>query len=297
MRIYVRVADLGSFTKAAEHLDMSIPMVTRAISALEAHLNVRLLNRTTRRVTPSEAGIAYLEGCRALLTHFDELEASTAKIANSMSGAIRIVASTSVGIALLAPVLASYQQLYPNVELNLTLLDRPTDIIADGFDVGIVTENMVNSETIVMRSLRRTTSIIVASPAYLAERGIPKSPGDLENHVFLANDATGRSFKFSDGVHHRQINLPVPALTVNNILMLHRAALAGMGFAILPVSVLDTDLANGHLVRVASPWIVEDADVSSVIVYPNRRYLGPKLRSFVEHVVSAFAPAEGTTPH
>lgn len=288
MRIFSRVAETESFTRAGEQLALSVPVVTRSIAALESHLNVRLLNRTTRRVSMTEAGQIYLEGCRSLLQQLDEVEASVAKASQQMAGMLRIAASNSFALLRLGPVLAAYQARFPKVELNLTLVDHPIDLVQEGFDAAILSTEMVSSETLVMRRLRSIASLVVASPAYLSRAGTPLEPEHLSAHAFLAAESFGRTFSFERGDAQQRVSLN-PTFTVNSILMLHRAALSGMGLTMLPSSLVEADLASGALVRLVPAWQVREAEVSVALAYPSRRFVSPKLRSFIDHVIEAFA--------
>ncbi|SDV48396.1 LysR family transcriptional regulator [Chitinasiproducens palmae] len=287
MRIFARVAETGNFTRAGEQLGLSVPVVTRSVAALESHLNVRLLNRTTRRVSLTEAGDQYLGGCRALLEQLDEIEANVARASQAMAGVLRVAASNSFALLRLGPVLASYRKRFPHVEISLTLIDRPFDLVEEGFDVGIVPTDLISSETLVIRHLRRTGSIVVASRDYLREAGAPVSPEDLGAHAYIATDVQGRVLSFENGEEVRRVTL-TPCMSVNSILMLHQSAQVGMGFAILPSSLVEADLAAGNLVQLVVPWTVVGADVTMAVVYPSRRFVSPKVRSFVEHVLDAF---------
>lgn len=293
MRVFTRVAEGESFTRAAQQLDVSVPVVTRSIASLEAHLDIRLFNRTTRRVALTEAGQSYLEGCRAVLDQIDDIETSVARASSETRGALRVVSSAGFALMRLAPVFASYRERYPGIALQVTLMDRPVDIVDEGYDVGIVADHMVKSETLVMRPLATLSRIPVAAPAYLARAGTPRLPVDLEAHAFLApsNDMRSHLWHFVDGENASRVHL-TPVFSSNSPLMLHGATLEGMGFSILPQTLVDRDLRSGKLQRLVAPAIVNDGDVSLFLVYPSRRFVNRRVRTFIDHVTETFRQAE-----
>lgn len=291
MRIFTRVADAESFTRAAQQLDISVPVVTRSVAALEAHLNVRLLQRTTRQISLTDAGRTYLDGCRAILAQMEEVESNVARASSEMTGALRVVASTSFSLLRLAPVMADYRRQFPGVNLHLTLIDREVDLVEEGYDVGIVNDQMVRSESVVARELLSFTRIAVAAPAYLQEHGVPQSPEELGKHIFLAPapEAHNHHWTFSHGDAEPVRVTLTPGFAVNSVLMLEQAARAGMGFAILPQPLAADGLESGDLVRLVEPWVASGAEVTLKLVYPSRRLINSRLRSFIEHVIRWFA--------
>ncbi|MGI4860163.1 MAG: LysR family transcriptional regulator [Janthinobacterium lividum] len=289
MRVFTRVAEGESFTRAAQQLDVSVPVVTRSIASLESHLDIRLFNRTTRRVALTEAGQSYLEGCRAVLDQIDDIETSVARASSETRGALRVVSSAGFALMRLAPVFASYRERFPGIAVQVTLMDRPVDIIDEGYDVGIVADHMVKSETLVMRPLDTLSRIPVAAPAYLARAGIPRQPLDLESHAFLApsNDMRSHQWQFVDGENASRVHL-TPVFSSNSPMMLHGATLEGMGFSILPQALVERDLKSGKLQRLVAPAIVNDGDVSLFLVYPSRRFVNRRVRTFIDHVTETF---------
>jgi len=290
MRVFARVAEAESFTRAAQHLDVSVPVVTRSVASLEEHLDVRLFNRTTRRVALTEAGQSYLEGCRAVLDQIEDIETNVARTSNETRGGLRVVSSAGFALMRLAPVFASYRERFPGIAVQLTLMDRSVDIIDEGYDVGIVSDQMVKSETLIMRPLATLPRIPVASPAYLAKFGTPQTPMDLENHAFLAptNDMRSHQWNFTtDSEETSRVHL-TPVFSSNSPMMLQGATVAGMGFSILPESLVERDLKTGALQRLIAPTIVHDGDVSLFLVYPSRRFINRRVRTFIDHVTATF---------
>jgi DNA-binding transcriptional LysR family regulator len=288
MRVFVRVADTQSFTRAAEHLDISVPIVTRTIASLEAHLNVRLLHRTTRRVALSEAGQSYLDGCRAVLAQIDDIETVVAKTDSEARGTLRVVTSTGFALTRIGPWLTAYQKSYPNIVLQVTAMDRPVDLVEEGFDAGILPSDLVRSESWIMRPLLTIPRIAVASPAYLQRAGRPRTVEDLAALAFLApsQEARPHAWRFSalPGSSDDASVILTPAFSANSSLVLHQVALDGMGFTVLPASMVEADLQLGRLERLLTPAVLSDGDLALQLVYPSRRLINRRLRSFIDHL-------------
>ncbi|MGF6776301.1 LysR family transcriptional regulator [Paraburkholderia sp. GAS334] len=290
MRVFVRVADTQSFRRAAQQLDVSNALVTRSVAMLEAHLQTRLINRTTRNLSLTEAGTRYLEGCRGLLEDLDHLENTVAYTEREPGGTLRIVASGALSLLSLTPLLNGYRRLYPNVRIRLTLAERHVDLVEDGYDVGIVTAFMVTSTELVERPIGTHTLVTCASPAWLLEHGEPRTPGELAKHAFVSLPSEQRSptWHFADANGHTgQVTLQ-QAYTVNSALMVRLAALAGMGFAILPSQLVADDFAAGTLRRVVPDYTVDDPEVKVSIVYPSRQHLPAKTRAFIDYTLEHF---------
>ncbi len=290
MRVFVKVAETGSFGRAAAALDLSNAVITRYVALLEAHLNTRLLNRTTRSVSLTEAGSSYAEGCRAVIDQIEAIESTVAQTSFDPSGTLKVVASASFSLFGLTPLLCDYRDAFPNVKLRLTLLHRPVDLVDEGFDVGIVVPRLVNSGTLINRPLFRLTPVVVASPSYLLKYGEPLRPIDLAAHHFLApsTDIHGSIWSFTGPSGDDEDITLDPAYTVNNSQMLRQAALSGMGITALPESHVADDMASGALVRLFADYAVKDADKEVSLVYPGRRHVSAKTRSFVDFALAHF---------
>jgi len=297
MRVFLKVAETESFGRAAAALDLSNAVVTRYVSLLETHLNTRLLNRTTRSMSLTEAGKAYADGCRAVLEQVETIEATVTNSSIDPSGTLKLVASASFSLLELTPMLRGFRERYPSVKLRLTLLHRPVDLVDEGFDAGIVVPHLVNSGTLISRPLFKVAAVLVASPEYLERRGTPRRPAALSKHDFLApsTDIHGSTWTFiaPSGVKE-DVSLD-PAYTVNSSPMLRQAAGSGMGIAVLPESYIAQDVEAGALVRLFAGYTLGDADKEVSIVYPGRRHVSAKTRSFVDFALAYFrdrAPAE-----
>jgi DNA-binding transcriptional LysR family regulator len=293
MRVFVRVAETQSFRRAAQQLDVSNALVTRSVAMLEAHLHTRLINRTTRNLSLTEAGQRYLEGCRSVLEELDHLEHTVAHTEREPSGTLRVVAAGALSLATLTPLIDGYRRLYPRVNVRLTLAERHIDLIEDGFDCGIVAAASLRSGDIVERSLGTTTFVPCAAPAWLAEHGEPRTPEALARvaAVTLPPEERSATWQFArPGERAQQVTLQ-PAYAVNNMLMVRLAALAGMGVAIVPAALVADDLTAGTLRRLLPEYEIDDPQAQMSIVYPSRQYLPAKTRRFVDYTVEHFGTA------
>ncbi|SAK98658.1 LysR family transcriptional regulator [Caballeronia arationis] len=230
IRVFLKVAESGSFGRAAASFELSNAVITRYVALLETHLDTRLLNRTTRSVSLTEAGRTYAISCKAVIDQLDEIEAAISSSSTDPSGTLRLVASASFSLLGLTPLLGAYRERYPNVKLRLTLLHRPVDLVDEGFDVGIVVPRLVNSGTLINRPLFKVTPVVVAAPAYLQRHGTPTRPSCLAMHTFLAPspDVHGSIWAFTTPSGDDEEVALDPAYTVNNSQMLRQAAIAGM---------------------------------------------------------------------
>jgi DNA-binding transcriptional LysR family regulator len=287
MRVFVRVADTESFRRAAQQLDVSNALVTRAIAMLEAHLRTRLINRTTRNLSLTEAGTRYLEGCRALLEELDHLESAVTHTEGEPSGTLRVVASSALSLLTLTPLIDGFRKLYPKVNVRLTLAERHVDLVEDGYDVGIVTAFMVSSTALVERPIGLNALVPVATPAFVAEHGLPVAPADLQNmpSVGLPNDIRSSSWHFRHKLGSSDQVTLTPVYSVNSALMVRLATLRGMGFSILPEGIVANDVKDGTLVRLLPEYSVDDPEMKVSIVYPGRQYLPAKTRFFIDYAL------------
>jgi DNA-binding transcriptional LysR family regulator len=288
MKVFVRVADLGSFARAANSMDISNAVATRHIADLEGRLGTRLLNRTTRSLSLTESGQVYLERARQILDELDDVEQMVVARNHEPVGSLRIVAPVVFGLHNLAPVLQTYAQRYPKVVPDVTLVDRQVDLVEEGFDVGIVIARQVRSASVVTRRLTTGCMTVCATPDYLATHGTPTRPEELLAHpcLSLPSEYWGdeRVFTGPDGeVRVRPSNV----IVANNTEMLRQFALLGMGIAILPSYLIGNDTTRGRLVRLLSDYRLPQVEIN--VAYPSRRHLPAKVRTFIDHLVEHFS--------
>jgi DNA-binding transcriptional LysR family regulator len=288
MRVFVKVADSGSFVRAASVLGISSAVVTRHVADLESRLGTRLLNRTTRSLSLTESGQVYLERVRHILDDLEGVERMVVARNHEPVGTLRIVAPVVFGLHNFAPVLQRYTERYPNVVPDLTLVDRHVDLVEEGFDVGIVIARHIRSASIVTRRLTTGCMAVCATPAYLAQHGTPTRPEQLAEHPSLALPAEhwGDERVFTGPQGEVRVR-PPNALVANNTEMLRQFALLGMGIAILPSYLIGRDLARGRLVRLLADYQLPQVDIT--IAYPSRHHLPAKVRTFIDHLVEHFS--------
>ena len=286
---FVRVAECGSFSQAAQRLHSSKSVVSRQVGALEAELGARLIHRTTRALTLTEPGRSYFERASRILADLAEANASVGRLQSAPRGRLRVNAPMSFGFLHLAPALPDFLDRYGDVELELIMNDRFVDLVEEGFDVAVRIGKLEDSSLVARRlaPMRRT---VCAAPAYLQKRGVPNSPEDLKSHECLCYSNLGMTqewrFVRPDGrpwpieVHGR--------LHANNGDALRAAALHGFGLAVLPSFLTGRDIQSGALVSVLEPFMPQDSAVYAV--YPHARHLSPKVRAFVDFLAERFGP-------
>lgn len=285
MSVFARVVEAGSFVGAAERLGISNSAASRLVSELESRLGVRLLHRTTRRLSLTESGRLFYERCTQVLTDLEEAEASVGALSSEPRGTLRITCGQSWGVLRLAPAIAGFSSLHPSVRFAVDLSDRLVDLVEEGFDLAVRT-GPVASATLVARPLGDTRMIACAAPAYLERHGTPQEPGDLVRHNCIAYAyASGQgAWRFSDrdGRSH-QVRTTGTVLS-NSGDLAAAIAVRGMGIAFEPDFIVAEDLAAGRLVRVLPDY--DGPTLPIRILYPSRRHLSAKVRSFVDFLVA-----------
>ena len=288
MQAFAKVVELGSFARAAERLDISASACSRHVADLEAHLDARLLNRTTRSISHTDSGRAFHERCLQLLADLDEAEAAAHAGRGRARGTLRVTCSVNFGLRYLASLIAPFQARHPDVRLDVSLSDRMVDIVEEGFDLAIrIGES--GSTSVIARKLGETCMITCAAPDYLLRCGTPVTPGQLAAHNCLLYEyLTHRNeWRFADP-QGGELRVRVGgSLQTNNGDMLAIAAAEGLGICNEPDFIVAGDLRAGRLVRVLADF----APPASVIhaVYPSRRHLSGKVRAFVDFLAEASA--------
>lgn len=288
---FVAVVDHGSFTVAAEHLGLSRSAVSKQVSQLEARLQARLLNRTTRRLSLTEVGEVFYASARRGLQEIGDAEAAVSALQGAPRGTLRLNVPMSFGILHLAPALPAFLERFPEIALDVRLDDRKLDLVEEAFDLAIRIGELPDS-SLVARRLCACPHVVCAAPAYLRRHGEPKVPDDLRQHKLLAfsySDLPARwDFTAPDG---RTIAVPVAAaVRMNNSLALRELLLAGAGLTLTPRFVVGADLRAGRLQAVLTGYGVRELEVYAV--YPERRHLSPKVRAFVDFSAAALLVQE-----
>jgi DNA-binding transcriptional LysR family regulator len=278
IRVFCAVIEAGGFAAAADHLGLSTSAVSRYVAQLEAHLHVRLLQRTTRRVSATEQGYAYFERCTQLLADLDEADRAAAGTAYLPRGRLRLTAPVALAARKLAPAFAAFAEAYPQVSMDIVASDNVADFIEEGLDLAIRV-GRIGSDNLVARRIGFARLLTAASPGYLGRTGVPASPQQLTQHVCLtyAHAAAGQQWPFtaSDGTSIA-VRVAGPIHADSGILLAELAA-AGAGFVQAPDFILQPLLDSGRLVEVLGEWASPPLAVH--VVYPTRRHLSAKVQA------------------
>ncbi|MGR3341965.1 MAG: LysR family transcriptional regulator [Paracoccaceae bacterium] len=288
MEAFATVVDQGGFTDAARKMGISKSAVSKHVSSLEARLGARLLNRTTRRVSPTEIGLAYYDRARRVLNDAGEADALVTSMQSAPSGLLRISVATDFGVNHLSPVLGEFLQEFTDITVNMVLNNRYVELISEGFDMAIRIGELEDS-TLRARKLTETTKRMIASPEYFEKFGRPTKIDDLNEHKLLhySNQANSAVWKLTAPSGEKRQVRTSGWLTVNDGQSLLNAAISGLGIAYLP-SFLYADSMQEGLVEEAIPDLpVETQGIYAV--YPPGRFTQPKVRAFIDFLVQAFA--------
>jgi len=285
MELFVAVVESGSFAAAAERENISSPALSRQVAGLEEHLGARLLNRTTRRLSLTEAGRDYLARAQAILADVAEAEAEAGQARHAPKGLLRVSAPLSWGLARLAPILAGFRARYPELRLDIDLTDRMVDLVHEGIDVALRIAAQP-AGTLIARRLADVAIIACAAPGYLARAGAPHAPEDLAGHATLLYNllSMGSDITFTRGTEARLVRLG-HVVEANNGDILRDLAIAGEGIILQPDFVVEQALADGRLVRVLPDW--HAGDYGLFAVYSSRRHQPAKVRVFIDHLVAS----------
>jgi DNA-binding transcriptional LysR family regulator len=284
LAIFVAIVDAGSLVNAARRLRRSPPAVTRALGSLEDRIGLRLVDRTTRRLAPTEAGSALAERARALLANYEELLVGASEA--PIRGVLRITAPVQFGRRHVAPIVSAFLNEYPDVRVELSLNDRNLDLIEEGLDIAVRIGRLADS-SLVARQVGSVRRVVVASPAYIALRGVPRTPGDLATHdtIFGMARSSAREWRFGPPRRGSVVRLS-PRLLVDDIEAQLQAARAGRGIArVLSYQVSD-ELVDGSLVRLLQGFEPEPLPVQLVTL--SRSHMAPKVRAFLDSAVRTF---------
>jgi len=288
MRVFVQIVEQGGFAAAARKLDVAPAAVTRLIGDLEHHLGVRLLQRTTRRLSLTQAGEAYLERVRQILGDIDDAEDMLKAQNQDMGGALRMLAPPTIATHLLGPVVAGFQQLHPRVTIEVQVEDSMEPAVQD-YDLAIVLGTVNIDPDVIVRPLIGSHAIICAAPGYLRRHGEPAAPEDLAGHRFLRLRKPGVRLGplqvVSPEEEGRAVELQVPVVvTSNDTDMLLRATVEGAGISSQPLGLVAPLLRTGQLKRVLAPWITSRPTL--VAALPSRKFVPRRTRAFLDHLVA-----------
>lgn len=287
MNLFVKVAELGSFTAAASQLGLARSVVTRQIAALEKHLGIMLMTRSTRSLSLTSAGNTYLEKCRVILDLVQEAEAGVMAERLIPRGQLRVSLPLSYGLRSLVPLLLEFSQTYPDIRLAMDFSDRRLNLIEEGIDLSIRITNKIDSGEIVRR-LGNSRLLTVAAPEYLARHGCPQTPGELGEHACLgySDQVNNRPWSFGVNGQLESVYLPL-RLQANNGDALAEAAVQGMGIAMLPEFIVAEHLAAGRLEVLLDAY--EPPILGIYAVLPSNRYMPHRVRVLVDFLSGKLA--------
>jgi DNA-binding transcriptional LysR family regulator len=284
--IFAKVAHAGSFTKAARELGMPKSTVSRKVGELEERLGARLLQRTTRQLSLSDIGRTYYEHCRRIVDEVEEAARAVTSLQEAPRGRLRITAP--VNFTFLGPILGTFLKRFSDVHVELVCTDRVVGLVEEGFDVAIRAGRLVDS-TLVVRTVARARSYLVASPSYLKKRGRPKSPNDLAKHdcVLFGGGADRGTWRLRR--ENKDITVSVAArLIANDFDVLHDAVLGGLGVALMPAHRSVAEMRSRRLERVLGEWCSPETPIHAV--HPSTRHLSPTMKAFIDHFQDGMTP-------
>ena len=292
MRLFTEVVDGGSFSAAAREMGMAPSSVARGIGALEDDLGVRLLNRTTRKLSLTEAGRLFHERSKRILVEIDDARLSVSQLEAAPRGTLRLSVPVAFGRLHVAPTLPEFLACYPAVAIDLCLTDAFVDLVEEGVDLAIRIGELQDS-SLIARRLARNTRVICGSPAYFERAGRPSAPQQLGDHNCLVykRQSNRATWRLRDREQTYEVEVR-GSLWANNADALHTAALAGLGLAILPTWMVGEDLRRGALEVAFADYQVSPGalDTSIYAVFPYARHLSPKVRALVDFLVRRFTP-------
>jgi DNA-binding transcriptional LysR family regulator len=286
MNVLTKVVASGSFAEAARKLGVTRSAISKAITQLEQELGARLLDRTTRRVTPTEAGLAYYERCLAILAQIAETEAQISRLHDEPKGVLRVNAPMSFGTLYLGTAVADFMDRYKELKVEMTLTDRMIDPLEEGVDVTVRIGALADS-SLIARRISTARVVLVASPDYIARHGAPEVPADLVGHKCLhyGHSTTVPRWQLTD--NGMALTVPVAAcLSSNNGDTLRDAAIKGIGIARLPSFLVGADIAAGRLAVVLPDYPPQDVTIHAL--YAPNRFLAAKSRVFIDFLVERF---------
>jgi DNA-binding transcriptional LysR family regulator len=285
MKTFAAVVDGGSFVQAADALEMSKPAVSRHVAELEQRLGVRLLQRTTRKLSLTEEGRLFYGRCKTVLADVEVAEEEITSQSIAVKGLIKVNVPVSFGLLELAPLWPDFMSKYPDVELDITLADRMVDLVEEGYDIAVRIARLPNS-SLVSRKLASTRLVLCASPAYLKKHGKPKHPSELADHAVLSYSllATGDQWSFEGPEGHVSVTVK-PVMRTNSGDTCIAAARKHKGVVLQPSFMVNADLQSGALVELMPSY--RSIEFGIFAVYPTRQYVSPKVRALIDFLAKA----------
>lgn len=288
MKVFAAVVDQGSFAGAADRLDISRAMASKYVAHLEEHLGTRLLQRTTRKLTLTETGSVYYERCAQILADVAAAEEGAAHLTEAPRGTLRLTVPVSFGLLHMGPLISDYLKRYPDVRIDVLLVDRRVDLIEEGLDLAVRIGTLAESELIAKR-LGSDRLVIAAAPDYLERHGTPAVPADLAGHNCLTYSyaTAGDEWRMTGKDGARHMVKVSGSLRASNGDMAKLAALEGVGMIRQPMFLIGSEVHAGRLVEVLADYHSDELGIYAV--YPSRKHLSAKVRTFVDFLTESFA--------
>jgi LysR family transcriptional regulator AphB len=287
MMVFLAVVETGSFTLAAGRLGIPKANVSRKVSRLEQQLSVTLLERSTRSQHLTEAGKRYLGHCKRIHEELDLASASVSELLHTYKGELKIGASIATGQIILKPSLAKFMRQYPELNVQLNLINRRVDFIEEGFDV-VIRIGQLNDSTLIAKKLGTITRSLFASPAYLAQNGKPYTVEQLVEHQLLVMNPINNDTKLSlVSEQHEDFTINcTPRLLVNDFMILKQSLIDDLGIAVLPDYMCRKEVSKGTLIKILPEWGLVNVDAYAL--YPRHRAKIPKVKAFIEFIVELY---------
>lgn len=287
MRSFCQVVEAGGFAAAARKMGVSRAVVNKRVRKLEEALGAQLLRRSTRKVSPTDTGLAFYQRCLAVITEFDAAVGAVSELQENPVGTLRINAPMSFGTLHLGDIIARFMSAYPKLQVEVSLNDRFVDPIEEGFDVSLRVSEPAYSTSLVTREITRMQMLLCASPAYLEAHGEPRRPADLAQHrlLYYGYQASGVYWRLSGPDGKPQTVSIEPAMRSNNGEILAAAARGGQGIALLPTFIAGAALQSGELRSLMCDF--QPAPLTLCALYPRHQHLSGKVRLFVDFVADA----------
>ncbi len=291
LTVFRTAVGLGSFAAAARHLGLSPAAVSKNIGELEAHLAVRLLNRTTRRMSLTEAGSLYYERVEQILDDLAEADGALGPLQQRPAGLLRVSAPMTVTLLCLSEAIPKFLERHPDLSLDLRMDDRRVDIVEQGFDLAIRGSDNLEDSSLIARRLMTLSHVVCGSPDYFERRGVPQRPDDLQQHDCVQFTLSGHAREWSFRKAGRSVRVPVRGrYKVTSSLAVRDALRAGFGLSLIPWIYVREDIEEGRLLSVLDDWSAVETTLYAV--YPSRRHVGAKLRAFLDFLVEEMGVEE-----
>lgn len=289
MLVFTKVAKLNSFAEAAKELGISRAMATKHVMQLENSLGVRLINRTTRRLSLTEVGMVYNERCIQLLDDIEELELAATQLQTEPRGKLKISAPPFFGAFHLAPVVADYLQIYPDIKVDLIVQGGTVDLIEEGIDLAINVGEL-NDSSLISRKIASSRRVVCGAPKYFEQHGVPMHPNELREHNCLVNWSIPPrdTWRFLETDGTRTTVKVKGTLQANIADVVRLAAINGLGLILLPTYIVGQDLQKGRLKAVLTEF--EPMPLEIYAMYPHRKHLSAKVRTFVDFLYDRLQP-------